>query len=72
VATNATTADMKATAKSERLTSTTVDATPRGKVYRRAKARLMDAGTLLFGKLEGKSWVGGWLKLDIRVFLRDF
>ena len=35
-------------------------------------ARLMDAGKLLFGKLEGKGWVGGWLKLDIRVFLRDF
>jgi hypothetical protein len=34
-------------------------------------ARLMDAGKLLFGRLEGKSWVGGWLKLDVRVFLRD-
>ena len=35
-------------------------------------ARLMDAGKLLFGRLEAKSWVGGWLKLEIRVFLRDF
>jgi hypothetical protein len=35
-------------------------------------ARLMDAGKLLFGRLEAKSWVGGWLKLDVRVFLRDF
>ena len=34
-------------------------------------ARLMDAGKLLFGRLERKSWVGGWLKLEIRVFLRD-
>jgi len=32
----------------------------------------MDAGKLLFGRLEAKSWVGGWLKLEIRVFLRDF
>jgi len=35
-------------------------------------ARLMDAGKLLFGRLEAKSWVGGWLKLEIRVFLREF
>jgi len=32
----------------------------------------MDAGKLLFGRLEAKSWVGGWLKLEIRVFLREF
>lgn len=35
-------------------------------------ARLMDAGKLLFGRLEAKSWVGGWLKLEIEVILRDF
>jgi hypothetical protein len=34
-------------------------------------ARLMDAGKLLFGKLEEKTWVEDWLKLDIRVFMRD-
>lgn len=35
-------------------------------------ARLMDAGKLLFGKLETKEWVDGWLKMDIRVYMRDF
>ncbi len=34
-------------------------------------ARLMDAGKLIFGKLEDKNWIGDWLKLDIRVFMRD-
>lgn len=34
-------------------------------------ARLMDAGKLLFGKLEAKEWVGKWLKLTIRVFMKD-
>ena len=34
-------------------------------------ANLMDAGKLLFGRLEKKSWVGNWLKLDVQVFLRD-
>ncbi|MEN8155059.1 MAG: HIRAN domain-containing protein [Acidobacteriota bacterium] len=34
-------------------------------------ARLMDAGKLIFGKLEDKSRVEEWLKLDIRVFLKD-
>lgn len=36
-----------------------------------ALARLMDAGKLLFGRLEAKDWVGRWLKLDVRVFMRD-
>ena len=34
-------------------------------------ARLMDAGKLLFGKLENKEWLNEWLKLDIRVLMRD-
>jgi len=34
-------------------------------------ARLMDAGKLLFGKLEAKEWVGKWLKITIRVFMKD-
>ena len=34
-------------------------------------ARLMDAGKLIFGKLEEKCWVENWLKLNIRVFMRD-
>ncbi|OVE73940.1 hypothetical protein BVX94_02380 [bacterium B17] len=34
-------------------------------------ARLMDAGKLIFGKLENKEWCGNWLKLKIRVFMRE-
>tara|TARA_Y100000590_G_C15373422_1_gene883469 strand:- start:6 stop:404 length:399 start_codon:yes stop_codon:yes gene_type:complete len=34
-------------------------------------SNLMDAGKLLFGRLNKKSWVETWLKLDIQVFLRD-
>jgi hypothetical protein len=37
-----------------------------------ALARLMDAGKLLFGKLESKEWVGGWLKVETGIYLRDF
>ncbi len=35
-------------------------------------ARLMDAGKLLFGKLEAKEWMGSWLRLEVRVYMRDF
>ena len=34
-------------------------------------SNLMDAGKLLFGKLNGKTWVDNWLKLDVQVYLRD-
>ena len=34
-------------------------------------ARLMDAGKLIFGKLERKEWRDDWLKVDIRVYMRD-
>jgi hypothetical protein len=34
-------------------------------------ARLMDAGKLLFARLESKSWLGDWLQLSARVILRD-
>lgn len=34
-------------------------------------ARLLDAGKVIFGKLDAKEWRGRWLKLDLRVFLRD-
>lgn len=37
-----------------------------------ALARLMDAGKLLFGRLDGKEWEGEWLKIKLRIFLRDF
>lgn len=37
-----------------------------------ALARLMDAGKLLFGRLESKEWQDNWLKAGIRVYLRDF
>ena len=36
-----------------------------------ALARLMDAGKLLFARLEAKSWEGDWLRAEIRIFLRD-
>ena len=36
-----------------------------------ALARLMDAGKLLFGKVESKQWHGEWLKVELRVYLRD-
>lgn len=36
-----------------------------------ALARLMDAGKLLFARLETKQWVDDWLRAEIRIFLRD-
>lgn len=37
-----------------------------------ALARLMDAGKLLFAKLESTTWQGDWLRVEARVFLRDY
>ena len=34
-------------------------------------SNLMDAGKLLFGRLNKKTWVDTWLKLDVQVYLRD-
>jgi hypothetical protein len=34
-------------------------------------ARLMDAGKMIFGKIEQKEWQGKWLKIDVRVYMRD-
>jgi hypothetical protein len=34
-------------------------------------ARLMDAGKLLFARIESKEWLGEWLKISARVFMRD-
>ena len=34
-------------------------------------ARLMDAGKLVFGKVEGQGKVEEWLKIDIRTYMRD-
>ncbi len=36
-----------------------------------ALARLMDAGKILFARLESKEWQGDWLRAEVRVFLRD-
>ena len=36
-----------------------------------ALANLMDAGKLLFGKLEKKEWRGNWLRVSVRVFMQD-
>ena len=35
-------------------------------------ARLMDAGKLLFAKLESKSWHGDCLRVSTHIYLRDF
>ncbi len=37
-----------------------------------ALARLMDAGKLLFARLEAKGWQGDWLKVEVRIYLRDY
>jgi len=31
----------------------------------------LDAGKLIFGRIEAKEWKGKWLKIDVRVYLRD-
>lgn len=36
-----------------------------------ALARLMDAGKLLFARLETKAWQGDWLKVEVHIYLRD-
>ena len=34
-------------------------------------ARLMDAGKSFFATLQAKEWEGNWLKLDIKIYLKD-
>ena len=34
-------------------------------------ARLMDAGKIVFGKIEKKNWRDDWLKIKIKVYMRD-
>ena len=34
-------------------------------------SRLMDAGKLLFGRITNKDMEGNWLKIDIKVFLKE-
>ena len=41
------------------------------KIKNEVLSNLMDAGKLLFGRLNKKTWVDTWLKLDVQVFLRD-
>lgn len=41
------------------------------RVKNEALARLMDAGKLLFGRIDSKTWQGEWLKVEIQVFMRD-
>lgn len=43
---------------------------PKGK--NEVLARLMDAGKLVFGKIEEKEYQSHWLEINIRVFMRDF
>lgn len=42
------------------------------RVKNEALARLMDAGKLLFGKIENKQWQGDWLQIEARIYMRDF
>jgi HIRAN domain len=34
-------------------------------------ARLLDAGKPFFATIEAKDWEGNWLKIEIKVFLKD-
>jgi len=34
-------------------------------------ARLLDAGKTFFGILHAKEWEGNWLRLDIKIYLKD-
>ena len=34
-------------------------------------SRLMDAGKLLFGRIESKRMRGNWLRIDIKIFLHE-
>jgi HIRAN domain len=34
-------------------------------------ARMMDAGKQFYAVLEAKEWEGNWLRLDIKVYLKD-
>jgi hypothetical protein len=31
----------------------------------------MDAGKIVFGKIENKKWQGSWLNVNILVYMRD-
>ena len=42
------------------------------RVKNEAIARLMDAGKLLFARLETKEWHGDWLRVEARVYMRDY
>jgi hypothetical protein len=34
-------------------------------------ARLMDAGKAFFATIEAKEWEGNWLRIEVKVFLKD-
>jgi hypothetical protein len=34
-------------------------------------ARLMDAGKAFYTTVKAKEWEGNWLRLDIKVFMKD-
>lgn len=34
-------------------------------------ARLMDAGKSFFATIEAKEWEGNWLKIEVKVYLKD-
>ena len=34
-------------------------------------ARLMDSGKLIFGKIVSKKWINNWLKIEMKIFMRE-
>ena len=34
-------------------------------------ARLMDAGKAFYATIQAKEWEGNWLRLDVRVYMKD-
>jgi hypothetical protein len=34
-------------------------------------ARLMDSGKMIFGKIVSKKWIDNWLKIEIKIFMRE-
>ena len=35
-------------------------------------ARLMDGGKLIFGKIKTTQWINNWLKIDMKIYMRDY
>jgi hypothetical protein len=51
------------------LKETKIGYIPRGK--NEVIARLMDAGKAFYATIQAKEWEGNWLRLDIKVYIKD-